>query len=478
MKSVNLDLLNNPGSAEFIEELENAENSLMPKQAKAFFTKIFDAFDKEIPLNVSKFVIKVISQIIEDETIFSVFVSGGFAAKLPFNNKGLRRPLCDFIYTLIMKDINSIDADVAANMTELINFEPSKFLTLIAYYSESFDEADDPWPMLDLLFTNSEPFEEPDIAEDYISLLTHLIQTYKTFRRERIRHTWKRVTKLLASEDLNTVKMCYLALIEISKYYDQGKINVAYIKQHLKYEELHSTILSFILLAKIDPINYSKPVILNSLIQMATHDINATLVLLQLSTSPDIAQSLATINNWPLKKLPTINDTFRLVLMVVKNKAARKLLYKTEEFCQFLTNISKTRNSNTLSAVCMLIRRLPTTPEFVQNLSESGFIDTFYTSCESSGDEISMHAFLLLTDRLLDGGYAKEFIDACDLVCELIKGESNLIEPAAYLAVNLAEHKRCRRRLMENGIDQFFEANAKSGPLKKVSRQFLSLIQN
>ncbi|EAY04676.1 hypothetical protein TVAG_474740 [Trichomonas vaginalis G3] len=477
MEGVNLDAIGNPNCPEFIEELEKSPDLLTPKQAHAFFTKLFDDFKQNIPLSVAKFIIKVIMATLDDETILSVFISGGFAVKLPVGIKGLRKPICDFLYSLMLKDINSIDTDVVENMITLIHLEPSKVLTLIAYYSENFEDADDPWPMLDLLFTNSEPFEGPDIAEDYISLLTHLVKNYKIFRRERIKHVWKHVTKMLQSLDLETIRFCYICLTEISKYYEQGTIDPLLIKKHLKSEDLHQVILSFLIMTKTDRSQFANQGLLSGLIKIAAHNINATLVLMELATNPEIAQNLASLNGWILKKLPTVNDTLRLVLVLFKSKASRKILAQSEEFPQFLQLISKTRNSSLLSAICMLVRRLPISQDLITQLSESGFIETFYSSAESSRDETSLHAFLLLTDRLLDGGYVPEYVEACDIVADILKEEGNLLEPASFLAVNLAAYKKCKKRLIELEVDSFFEANAKSGPLKKVARQFLATLQ-
>ena len=174
---VNLDILKKPQKTAFLDELDSAPSKILPSQARSFFNLIFAAFSANLPNNVYKQILKTVSIIIQDEKFLNSFMTGNYVNALPFENEVLHKSIFDFLYVLVSLDINALDSEFANNFSEtMLASDPSKTLTLFALYSQSFNDADDPWPILDLLFLKSEPFEAPEFVQDYLS------RTAPTFR--------------------------------------------------------------------------------------------------------------------------------------------------------------------------------------------------------------------------------------------------------------------------------------------------------
>ena len=477
-KGVNLEVLKKPQRPAFLDELDSAPSNIILSQAKSFFNLTISSLNTELPNNVLKNILKTIAIIIQDEKFLNIFISGGYTSALPFENEILQKSLFDFLYVLISLDINALDSEFANSFSEtMLPKDPSKTLTLLGLYSQSFNDADDPWPILDLLFLNSEPFEHIEFVQDYLSLLVYLVKSYPTYRRERGKHVWKKLIQMTTKDDISIIRYSYFCLTEIATIIENQKVNSSLIKKHLKIDDIQQSVLSFLLVVKTNLEYFRNQHLLSILINIAQRDLKATLILMILSADTEIAKLMLDIEGWMLKKLPSTIDTFRLILVLFQHKSIRKRLSNSEEFPLFLQSVSKTKNTGILSTICTMVRRLTISKELVGRLSESGFIETFNAACESSENESALHSELLLTDRLLEGGFSQEFLDVCDTVAMILSTpKSPLIEPAAFLAVNLAIHKRCRKRLINRGVDQFFEVNSSGGPLKKVSRQFLKII--
>lgn len=476
---INFELLKHPQDPSFLDELDEVPYKITPREGRTFFNMMITALNKEIPNNISKSILKTLGTVIQDERQINTFINGNFISSLPLAKTQIKKSIFDFLYLLVSLDVNSLDSEFANAFSEtLLPSDPSKTLTLFAIFSKKFNEADDPWPIVDLLFLKSETFTTQDYVQDYLTLLVYLVKTYPIYRKERSKHAWKKMMQMTTSEDIATVRYAYYCLSDVATYIECCKVNSSLIRKHLKDDNLQATVVSFLLVADLNTEYLRDDGLLYVLLHIATRDLKATLILMKLvSLDGEIAKQLILIGGWLLKKLPTMTDTLRLVLVLFKNKSARKGFCAIEDFPTFLQIVSKTKNPGILTTICTMVRRLPMTQEFVAALSESGFIETFYAACDAADDDTCIHSALLLTDRLLEGGYTPEFLDMCDTISVILSSSNNaLMEPAAYVAVNLALHKKCLKRLLQKGIDQFFEDNASVPSLKKAAKQFFKII--
>ena len=94
-------------------------------------------------------------------------------------------------------------------------------------------------------------------------------------------------------------------------------------------------------------------------------------------------------------------------------------------------------------AICTIIKKLPLTPEFVQSLSDSGFLGSYFSSVLENEDADVLMSALRLLDVLSHTCYVREMGEMVDTVVRLIKEPNPLSTAAASVAVDLCRHSKC-----------------------------------
>lgn len=471
--SSNIKVFRKYSNKNFAEGLEKAHETIREKDALEFFKTVLGNFSREdLPFEYGNMIMKSIAKVIQVDENASVFIKNHIATLLPITNNQYNEGLFNLYYILFTKYAVQLDDCIVAILKTLINANPKKVLTLIALYSQQFDEIDNPWPVVDLLIQEGNLFKGADLAPDYVSLLAYLNKKFPEYRSGRAQHCWNQITSMLNLTDKSSIKCCYGALCSISEKYTDGPLQLEIISLHLKDPELQDSVLAFLNVANFGSKDLSNEKLISTLIRLSEKTVKATLVLMKFAVDLSSAKTIMSDSNWILKKLPTITDTLRLFLVILRHKELREEIVSNPDFVNFLISIIKEK-PGTVPIVCTILRRVPLSKELVQNLSKSGFLKLYYESEDIDDDGLTPHSKLLLTDTICRVSYVRDYLIMCDRIAKIIINKEEFADAAALVAIRLCKYSRCKARMKELKLEEYFKQNRNEAKLQSVARKFL-----
>ncbi|OHT13218.1 hypothetical protein TRFO_16649 [Tritrichomonas foetus] len=477
VESVDLDILKKPESNRFIDEIQSAHVYLTLEQSTPFFNIVLSHFDKDLAIDKGKEILHCLSKILSVEDFLKVFVKKNFAVSLPFLRKEYIDDLFDVLYVIVTRAPEAFDEELCACFHKRIKNRGEKSLLLITIYAQHFNEFDNPWPMLDLLFHCSSRFSKPDLAARYAALLSTLVQLYPEFRRGRGKEAWNTITDILSQvDDPPTLSSLYNSLCGISVWVKRCDFPFSVAKKHLKNPELAPSVLSLFLIIPLRGKELEDRVMVKFLLKMAASNGRATLVLFKLAENEGVATILAEDPIWLSSDIPQIVDTLRLLLVVFQHRDLRLVIAQSIEFSDFLQRLLDMKNESILGIVCVIIRRIDLTPELVKDLSNSSIIMNFINVAKQIGTNEAKRNILLLLDKIGKVAYTRELVQSCERITQMILDKGDLFEDATIVATGLCRYRRCAKKFSELYLVEFFTKLMKNRDYKKMATKFLKAV--
>ena len=462
----------------FNSSLETIPSNLKTSQSLSFFQTILSNFQSdELPSETGINILKCVAKcLLSNNDNSKIFIDNKIVELLPTQNKKYTEQIFNIFYILITGSPIIVDEAVAGRLIHLIHQDPKKSLTLIALYSQRFSDIDNPWPIVDLLIQEGKYFTASEIAPDYISLLAFLNKKFVEYRNGRAQHCWNQVTSMLISNDIPTLKCCYGGLCAIAEGYSDGPLPLEMVALHMKEKDLQDSVLALLNVASLSDKDMSNKKLISSLMTLSEKTVKATLVLMKLCTKFSCAQVVMNIQGWLKLKLPTLTDTLRLFLVVLRHKDLRESITKNPDFVPFLKTIVSIEKGGMVPIACTILRRVPLTKELITSLSKSGFLKLFYDAEDVDDDGLTQHSKLLLTDTICRVCYVREYLTICDTIANIIKNNLKFNDAASLVAVRLCKYSRCKARMKELELDVFFKKNRNDPKYQSIAKKFIRAI--
>lgn len=487
---INFKILKNPDAREFIDELHNASLDLDPETAPKFFKVIMANFDKQIDPDKGKEILHTLCRVLSTESLLKIFVRKQFPKYLPFQPKEYINDLFDLLYVIVTRCPEAFDKDLCSGFMKRIKYRGEKSLVIIRIFSQHFDEVDDPWPMLDLLFQCADRFTKQDLVSQYANLLSILVQVYPEFRRERGELSWNVISGLLTEfpvneEHIPILKTLYTSLSNMADTLRKVEIPAEAIKEHIQNDYLAESVTS--LLNNLPIHKYrelANSLFLKCLLKRAINNNSAMQALMRLAENAAVAKLLVRDPTWLNRELPSFEDTLSLLVVVFKHVEIRDKLARTLEFTEVLEKMVQT---DEIDLACKLVRKLDLTEDIIRDLLGSSFI-TLLLDIYDGDDQINK-AILLLIKKLTESCLEeqafiekppKELVYACTFV-EMILRNYKFDDPktadmhylAAKVATKLGNYTKCARKFYDDHVISDFQKKLKNPDYAPIAKKFL-----
>lgn len=468
-------ILKNPESKKFKEFLEKAPYQLTKTKARSFYRTVLNLFDKDYEnAEIGELILQTIVKTINTEIFLKEFVEGKFVNYLPYSKAIHHRTIFDILYFVISYDNTVIDSNFVGEFRDLIQSDPKKVLILISVYSQHFNKTDNPWPVVDLLISESSYFTPPELVARYLSVLAFLIKNYPEYRSGRSQHCWNQVCALLSSDDQDTIKYCYYCLCSFAESGVTGNLPTDLMLKHSKIEYLQEAVFTLFDICQIPERDVTKKLI-TTLLKCAETNVKATIVLIKLTERLTAAKAVMN-SSWMLKQLPTVSDTLRLFLSILQHQEIREDVGDKPDFVGFMNFIISNKQPSYLSILCTILRRIPLSVELIQELSSSGFFEKFY-AFDDNEDDSEIHSVYLLTDTISRYCFIKEFLPFCDVVTKAVCNEGDFSETAAMVSLRLAKFSKCWKRFAEKNLDVYYKKKKDDPKMSTIAKKFLGHIE-
>ena len=472
---MNLRILANPANQKFFSVLESAPNVLTREQAPDFFKVALKLFDRRIGESTGKLVLQTIRKVIENPHHMKEFTAGNFALRLPFTQTQFCDGIFDIVHVLVDAAPRTITSQLVDLMDPCIETDPAKCLVLIAKYSVHFPEVDNPWPFLDLLFKEAQLFTAPNTIRNYCTVLCYLCNKFEEYRNGRFGHCWAQINACLASTDTETICSSYDALCFLHNLDEDGDSEIDFdaIYRHLQSPETCQHALSLLISIEIPESEQTSSKLVKSLLEAAKYTEKATLVLMGLLQSEEVATRFARRTSWLLTKIPKVIDTLRVFLVVFRHKELRHYFGDSADLVPFLKSLLEQANMGMVSIVGTIIRRLPLIDDQIVWMSEQGLFRLFFNVAWKLDDDISMDAAFMLANHISKICYIPELESFADKVADCAMSDERLAKTACFVAAELARHEPCYQKMAADGLRDFFEDNLDDPKISRIAARFL-----
>lgn len=445
----------------FFLTLQNAPQTLQPTQADEYFRLSMNYLPK-LRKEYGLMILEKIRLTLQDENIRFVFIHNHHLENLPYNKKFCQPAIIRIFIAFLDYDLSILElhSDIILNCVPL---NPLKWLTFLALYSQKYTQSNDPFIILDILFKQDRYFSTPDILPKYLQLLVHLCKTNSEFRELRIQHCWHQITSFLTTNtNTDSLGLCYDSLIILAPLYENQKCPLLKIMpsicSHLDIDILRIHVLTLLSLKKFTINELTECPLIDQLILLARNaqEVKANLILLLIADIEEFAKLFLSNTKWMTYKLPTINDTLRLFLVVFKHSSLRKEIVKSQYFIIFLTSLFGIKHTEIFQIICVILHRIPFNSNLVQLMINYKFIETFLQKTIAHGGNFALNAALVFVDSVISVTIPKEFVLFCDTVADIAKHNAKLSQNACLVAAKLSDNPECLKRMKLLGMVDFF----------------------
>ena len=457
----------------FSEELGVARECLTKSEAKEFFKVVLSHFEYEIPVKAGAQILKTIGDVVKDQRIMGVFEDGGFMLSLPFSQKEFSEPLFELLAKLARLNPNLFDADVAVSCRKPFRRDGESGLKVIAELAVRLEDFEDPMPMFELLIDEAESFASIIQVNLYVAVLGQVLSGCREFKKLYASKAIRIIAQIMKQVEVELVALCYTG---IGKLPADLSLPVEMINKHLKNPKLQASVLSYTV---VNPPLDADEILIDKLLELASDgEQKATYSLYQIAADKNGAQVILGNPDWIRMGLPSGEDTLRLLLVLFQHRRLRPEIAQMKYFVKFLHSVvDETNDTNVITSICTMLRRVNMDEDMVARMSENGFIRAYFDKALQIGEDLAVHSGFLLCDTIARICYTKELSPMCSVLADYAKEGGVLSNVAAQVAVDLAQYDRCLDKLVDKRMDAFFEKKQKDKKLGQAAREFLSLLR-
>lgn len=433
-------------SSKFNEVLESAPLMLPRKFQKQFLHHIVEVLKKpEVEDNIKSKILNCIKLCFGIESRVKDFVDENLYLSLPYSNSVFSDYIFDIMYYIFVYFPQSINNKMVSIIKSLIKQNAEKCLVLFCIYGHSFNIVDNPWPVTDLLFSETSLFSQERFIPNYVSILSYLNRFSRTFKTNRSKHSWNQICTILASCNTDeSILSCYKGLITISDTTTNHQIPIDSINNHITNKTFQDTILSLLLISDLTEKESTSIRFLRNLVCVCKTNSRCSIVLMKLCDNFNTAKSLLQNTDILIENLPTPECTLKIVLSICKHKELRDSLPKNANFVPFLISLINENIKNVISIICTLLRRLPLCDEFLLNLSEQEFFHKYFIHCKESFDENDKHSAFLLTGTLCHFCFINDMLFMSSWCIEEIENNGPLKDESRTIIQRLNRFSECQ----------------------------------
>lgn len=474
-----LEILRNPDSKNFLAEIAASHLFVTHDQILDYFRIVLSHFSNpQLDVACGKEILRALCKVLSISDFFlKAFVDNGFAEVLPI--KGDRVYLddvLDVLFVLVKRAPRVFNETIAEAISTKIRRKGEKYLMLLAFYSQQFNEVDDPWPMLDLLFQEFERFMKEDIAGKYAMLLSTLVQTYPEFRRGRGEAAWKNVCELLSINNEDVLIDVYNACCCIASVVKRCRFPFVHIKEHIMNPRLLPSVISLLLVVNLEYEELRDKVLIKRVIEVAKEKPQGTLVLMRLAQDRAIAQFLVESCSWMEQDMPDLVDTLRIFLVVFQHKPLRTMIAQTPEFIVLMKRLIEQKNQDLYDIVSKILRRIELDQDTISDFSDAALLEDYIAAAKEMGTMSCLRSMLLVLSTISEAGFVIELQKSCSILAKIIKADNELFNEATTVAAVLCKHEKCRNKLREIGMFEYFKKLYKQKETKRIAGHFLNAI--
>lgn len=463
---------------EVIEFVEAQIAGLNRDNALDFFRNVLHLYYRFLPPDVAQDVLNRVIEVMRGG-YFDVFVENKLWNQLPFRYTCLVPQFVEVILLTCETFPNELTPRLIDMFYTALPDHRKQCMAVLAEYAKHFEEVANPWSLLDVLFLKSNLFRRADVGEECANVMLYLYENFEEFREERGKNCWNRMCELLNVRNDKVVNAAYAALcrmIDVTPdIVNEYTFPTPPVVVHLRDAKTLRGAVS--LLFKMRPRMgslYSKNMV-KMLLEAAGIEEKACALLVEFASDLETARIIADEGNWMATDMPDFSHTVKLFSAVMKHAELRADLVEHEALVSLLIKLVKEFKASE-AVVCKYLRKLPLNEVFVQQLSESGFLEMLLMQVMNDGDEIQKSA-LMLTRAIASITYVKDLVLVSEWICRLVTEWTTLGILATKVACELVKYPECVEVFKDKGIVDALRPKVEDPAAKQTVEELIAALE-
>ncbi|OHS94854.1 hypothetical protein TRFO_10768 [Tritrichomonas foetus] len=339
------------------------------------------------------------NELLNDRQCVSYFCKSNIYCFLPYDIPQFTDSTIELLSKIFKVCPQSIERSFESSMLSIIDLRPKKAAELINSYAKSFAEIEDPWSMLDLLITHKKKFFKNDAGAIVVNTLLYLIQNYKNYKKSRLPNCRSVISFFISSPVKETAIAAYKATTLL--FDSDFDLPFRKISNDLVDPDISEFVVKlFQKMATVTDTGGIPPVkeIIMPLFRIARNYDSATQVLLKMTKQLDAAEVMINSSKWLKYKLPTYDDTFKILISISRFSELKKMISETEQVAELFYKSVVEKEANVFLSFDKILSRVKFDFQFLEELQENDFFIHFFQGIlEINDDNVTLSCLRALT---------------------------------------------------------------------------------
>ncbi|OHT04010.1 TKL family protein kinase [Tritrichomonas foetus] len=409
----------NPSSPSFQNELIEYANKVTLDNAKLFFDEAKKLLQVNQPPVLVSTVLKALIYLFRNNSTFINFFIRQELHQIPYYQMNtIYTDVSDLYLFLFSYYPTNITLEILSGIQRWASEMPIQYLRLMNLYTCAQPQLPFFFAAISSLVQNCAHLINAGYAIPFLQLMYTITQATDMLQNNR--EEFRNVINLIFK--LNDIKCIHYSLTMMC-----ADTNLAFVltaDQLATYLMTPSiNLVAMSLTARLMELVPTTSLIQSLLCNAQEHKI-AAFTLLRLCQDPITAIYVATqANSWINVKLPTMKMTAKLVFMIMQFEDVQRTLIQTPRLFDFILSLLDIPNPKYCCSIISIFKKLPISAQHVTFLSNSGFLEKFYSKSLNTNSSDILAQCLSLTDMLGRIAFAPEYLSLLPAIQGLLNDQ-------------------------------------------------------
>jgi hypothetical protein len=421
-------------------DFEARVRKVTSKDCRSFFESVVGHLRDKAPREVLKTVLQKCAELVDDPKCASMFCNVGVVRLLPHKDHFLSGVILDVLEGLVAHVPVLFDSGFVSVLSDLLHRKPRRVVHLLSVYSKSFDEIENPWPILDIVVNHAKLLAQSPASADAVALIRTLLKNESYYER-RLHNCRSALPVFLTSDDTATVLATYRLIGHIVD--GHCELDFSLIQDHLLDKELCPSAIA--LLLKIPDLAPSTDLVFG-ILRASRHLAKASELLLNLVQRVETAKILMRQPKFLKHPLPTFADTFQILLQILTFQNLRDQVAECEELPMLFAAAADEKSVDAWVCFDRVLRRISVNRNFLGMLDDNDFLRNLAAASSEVDDPDALVGVFKTLASLARIGFSRDFHMFGHTLKQSLKGKDDRLARAALFAARelLAHHQIVR----------------------------------
>ena len=438
-------------------------NSMIPNEILEYTSALtetncihfFEGVNQTVQLITSKetkctALFEILKLISSNKKCMEIYINSNQIKKLPFFVQDLTEISLSILIPIFSSYPETATPDLLQTLDSLISLYPLKVCRLFSALCSNQLSIQLYGSIVDLLITRAHLFIKGEATLPLIHILYKLLTTVPAIKENRSKYIFKIFYDCLLSTSNDSLIATYSALIQLKP--PIISVDPLLLCRHIEDHAIKRMAIQALCHSRPEKVNIK---LIELLLKEVKRARIALFAILSLAKYNDFAQVILECFELWLNKDDDIELPLKLIMV---------LLQHNQNFVLFVTNLPglpsflnktlETKSIEILDILCLIIRKFEVTPQFVQNLADSGFISNYLKiGVESNNEDIHTRCYYLI-DYLCRIKFVSDFMIFLPAVIYHLKNVPKFRNYCmAYCSV-VSQNQEGLQALIQNGVSQ------------------------